>query len=148
MWCLILTLDQPKGLFKCYACCLSNCISCIFHALNCVACHAYHAFLKLCMNACLLWVVWCLDLRRETKNFLQLKLLPLPFLSKASGIHEISYIFCLCMFSLIYLSYACVEKYCYAKTNISLILDVSSTQVNLVESVAMQKVIYSNVKFY
>ena len=25
-----------------------------------------------------------------------------PFLSKVSGIHEISYIFCLCMFSLIY----------------------------------------------
>ena len=43
------------------------------------------------------------------------------------------------MFSLISLSYACVGYYCYAKTNISFILVGSSTHVNLVEIVAMQK---------
>ena len=121
----------PNSLHIMHISCLELC------CMSCIAC-----FLKTLYEC--MFIVNCLMFRLAERNeeLLQLKLLPL-LLSKASGIHEISYIFCLCMFSLLYLSYACVEKYCYAKTTISFILVVSSTHVNLVEIVAMQKVLYS-----
>ena len=41
-----MTLDQTTGLFNVIHAPSVVCISCITYALKCVACHAYHAFLK------------------------------------------------------------------------------------------------------
>ena len=63
-----LTLDQPTGFFyvMLFTCSLSNCISCIFYALKCVAYHAYHAFLKTLYEC--MFIVNCLMFRLTERN--------------------------------------------------------------------------------
>ena len=58
---------RPANLFNyCYPCSLSNCISCIFHALICVACHACHTFLKTLYEC--MFMVNCLMFRLTERN--------------------------------------------------------------------------------
>ena len=58
---------RPANWFNyCYPCSLSNCISCISYALNRVACHAYHAFLKTLYEC--MFIVNCLMFRLAERN--------------------------------------------------------------------------------
>ena len=49
-----------------YPCSLSNYISCILYALNCVACHACHAFLKTLYEC--MFIVNCLMFSFAERN--------------------------------------------------------------------------------
>ena len=55
------------------------CTSCIYYALNCVACHAYHTFLEPCLNACLLWIFWCLDFAERNEDLSTVEAPTSPF---------------------------------------------------------------------
>ena len=71
--------------------------------MSCISC-----FLKTLFEC--MFIVNCLMFRLAERNeeLLQLKLLPLPYCQRQVAFMKSPTYFCICMFSLLYLSYACV----------------------------------------
>ena len=128
-----LTLDQPTGLFyvMLFTCSLSNCISCIFYALNCVACHTYHAFLKTLYEC--MFIVNCLMFRLygEKRRLFAAEAPTSPF---CQGKWHMNYLLFFTMHVSGFISiYACQDQQlCYANFRIAHPYQWSSTYINLV----------------